>query len=115
MTKAKYNFHELMKSETALPDDVNQMCIDTINRLDTTGKVTAFFKKQQDKKLFGTLNVMSQVAPIRLLASFEMHRGVVKMFKLISYAEDNNPFVHFMRTVKNNSVSFKRGEHDEDV
>lgn len=113
MTKAKYNFHELMKSEGALPDDVNKICLDTIDRLDPSGKTTRFFKQQQDKKLFGTLNVMSQVAPIRLLASFEMHRGIVKMFKLISYAEDDNPFVHFMRTVKNNNVSFKRGECDE--
>lgn len=100
---SKYTFHELKKM-TSLPDDVNSICLVALKKLDPTGKAVDFFIDKQNKKLFGTFNVINENTG-RLTASFEMHFGIVKMFKLIEFLGDSA--THFYRTVLNDNVSFE--------
>lgn len=110
MSKAKYFFHEI-KEAGKVPDDANAICITALDKIDPSGESTKFFKERESKKLYGTLNVMSPVTN-RVVASFEMHNGIVKMFKLIEFL--GNSQTHFYRTVLNDAVSFERkGKHNE--
>lgn len=110
MSESKYNFHDIKKSGK-IPEDANGICIVALDKIDPTGEVTKYFREKESKKLYGTLNVMSPVTN-RVVASLEMHNGIVKMFKLVEFL--GNTQTHFYRTVLNDAVSFERkGKRDE--
>jgi hypothetical protein len=104
--KAKYNYYDYQDSKKKLPADINQICIDTLNGIDPSGKMADFFRKKEEKRLFGVMNVIHPKT-LRLIAVFEMHSGIVKMFKLIEYL-DSETVTHFLRTIINKNVTFEK-------
>lgn len=106
---SKYLFHEIKKLKE-LPDDVNKLCTDALSKIDPSGEMVAFFKDKEKKKRFGTLNFLHPKTN-RLIASFEMHHGVCKMFKLVEFMGKTDN--HFFGTIMNDTVSFEKGKRNE--
>ena len=107
MTK-KYNYHDYkLPNKNPLPVDINKLPLEIAGKLDKTGVFVEFLKDFQDKKLFGDVNFIDpNVNPPRLTASFELHSGMCKKFKLISYMDNN--LSHSIQTILNDKIDFRK-------
>lgn len=104
----KYNYHDY-SGDKVLPDDINSAALEVADKLDPTGKFTLLLKSVQKKKLFGNASYIHPET-FNVMGIFEFHNGVCKMFKLIEYIDGT--YSHFMRTIINDHVNFKRDNKD---
>lgn len=104
----KHNYHDYKSpSNKPLPDDINELPVNTAARLDPSGEFFKFMQQFIDRKLFGDVNFVDPtVNPPRLTASFEFHSGMCKKFRLISYMGDSA--THSLQTILNDKIDFRK-------
>lgn len=103
----KYSFHDYKApSKEKIPDDLNELPLNTAMKLDPSGDLKAFMLNFQDNKLFGDINFISP-EDHRLHATFEFQSGMCKKFKLIKFMNKES-HTHSMQTILNSKIDFKR-------
>lgn len=102
----KYNFKDLKKSKSALPEDCNKDAIDIADKFKSE-ELKKDIQEAQVSKWYGTLNHYDSKGVLR--AYFEFCSGICIRMRLVKKMSGNN---EFHMNVINKNVSLKTGEHE---